>query len=208
MSSQAIDDDNNDVLGYGKVPPYGGATLAQVVNTFLLSSLFGVCALILFGIAIWQEWNAQLTPRASNRPPKVLKNALVGSRPREQSQNNDDDGDGDKGSNNQCRRWWNRLYCVTWIGWARRLTYQQALEGIPGTGTRDGGWAGNELRINLDGIILLKYHRLLAKVAGLATVLCMLVILPVYKTATCDPLVLGPGSCLYRWNLTDFENLT
>ena len=38
------------------------------------------------------------------------------------------------------------------------LSYDRMLRGIPGTGTRDGGMSGQLLAVNLDAIILFKFH--------------------------------------------------
>lgn len=45
-----------------------------------------------------------------------------------------------------------------WIPWVLSLSYDQLLTGVPGTGTRKGGLEGNLLKVNLDGIVLLRFH--------------------------------------------------
>lgn len=45
-----------------------------------------------------------------------------------------------------------------WIPWTLNLSYDRMLRGIPGTGTRDGGMSGQLLAVNLDAIILFKFH--------------------------------------------------
>lgn len=45
-----------------------------------------------------------------------------------------------------------------WIPWTLSISYDQLLTGVPGTGTRKGGMEGSLLRVNLDGIILLRFH--------------------------------------------------
>lgn len=45
-----------------------------------------------------------------------------------------------------------------WIPWTMSLSYDQMLNGVPGTGTRKDGAEGANLRVNLDGIILLRFH--------------------------------------------------
>lgn len=179
-----------------------GATLRQVGTNLAYQFLIAVVALLLFGIAIWRQWNVDLTPRAANRPLCVLKNVLLNPNFGRSS------GTTEGGTTNSRWNWFDKFYSLSWLRWTANLTYQQALEGIPGTGSRANGWQGNTLKVNLDGIVLLKYHRMLAKVAALASLLCIAVILPVYKTATCDPFELGAEACLSRWNLTDLENMT
>lgn len=45
-----------------------------------------------------------------------------------------------------------------WIPWTLHLSYDRMLRGIPGTGTRNGGMSGQLLAVNLDAIILFKFH--------------------------------------------------
>ena len=45
-----------------------------------------------------------------------------------------------------------------WIPWTLHLSYDRMLRGIPGTGTRGGGMGGKLLGVNLDAIVLLRYH--------------------------------------------------
>ncbi|KAL3911206.1 MAG: hypothetical protein SGARI_001753, partial [Bacillariaceae sp.] len=45
-------------------------------------------------------------------------------------------------------------------------------------------------------------------VSAVATVLMLFVLMPLYKTAGCDPQTLGLETCLNQQNLTDFEQLT
>ena len=106
-----------------------------------------------------------------------------------------------------------RPYCLSWIPWALNLTYAEMLEGIDGTGTRDNGWSGSKLRCNLDGIILIKFVNLCLKVAVLATVLCLGIVLPVNFTAQCVPGIYddfdeGQKFCNNITQLTTFEKTT
>eukprot|EP00529_Nitzschia_sp_RCC80_P006547 CAMPEP_0113523150 /NCGR_PEP_ID=MMETSP0014_2-20120614/45558_1 /TAXON_ID=2857 /ORGANISM="Nitzschia sp." /LENGTH=1639 /DNA_ID=CAMNT_0000421233 /DNA_START=235 /DNA_END=5154 /DNA_ORIENTATION=- /assembly_acc=CAM_ASM_000159 len=117
---------------------------------------------------------------------------------------------GDKTPMNDNDSWCRRHlpYCLSWIPWALNLTYLQLMEGIPGTGTRDGGWSGPTLKCNLDGIVLLKFHSLCLKVSILATVLCLGVVLPINYTAPCNPDIHGAVTCQNITQLTDFESTT
>jgi hypothetical protein len=45
-----------------------------------------------------------------------------------------------------------------WIPWTLHLSYDRMLRGIPGTGTRDGGMGGKLLGVNLDAIVLFRFH--------------------------------------------------
>jgi hypothetical protein len=157
------------------------AQLSAIFTTQILYGAAGIAFIGLFGLAVRMEWNAQLAPRSANRPRSVLKNALQ--------------------SKKMCCGLF-RLYPVSLFLWAMRLTYPQGLQGIPGTGSRNNGWAGPTLKWNLDGVIMLKYHRLLMKVSVLATVLCIMVLLPAFRSADCDPQLLGINTCQTSWNLT------
>jgi hypothetical protein len=162
------------------------AQLNQIIWSNITWGACGIFFMCLFGIAIKFEWNSQLTPKAWNRPRNVLKNVLKGH------------------SIFGCLN----LYPVTWFLWARKLTYPAGMEGIPGTGTRDDGWSGPTLKMNLDGVILLKFHRMLFKIGVLATLLCCGILLPTYTTSVCDPEIVTERECQRLASLTDFENLT
>jgi hypothetical protein len=96
-----------------------------------------------------------------------------------------------------------------WMAWAMSLTYDTMLNGVPGTGTRDGGLQGQLLKVNLDGIVLLRFHHLGLRVCFLATILNLAVVLPLYSTAQCSK-VRGDfysPEC-QEYNLTDYQRLT
>jgi hypothetical protein len=160
------------------------AQLTSIITSQLAWGSVGLVFSGLFGIAVRMEWNAQLAPRTSNRPKSVLKNVLDHKTP------------------------FVNIYPLAFLLWAWKLSYPNGLMGISGTGSRNNGWAGPTLKWNLDGVILLKYHKMLLKISVLATVLCLFVLLPAYITATCDPTMLGLQTCARLSNLTDFENLT
>jgi hypothetical protein len=98
-----------------------------------------------------------------------------------------------------------------WIMWVMRLSYSTMLHGVPGTGTRDGGLAGTMLKVNLDGIVLLRFHHLCLRVSSMAAILYMCVALPLYFTVQCSRLGGDEGEpdCLEsNYNLTDYQRLT
>jgi len=110
------------------------ATISQIYSNLVIGGVIATGCFAGFGIAIRVEANKNLTPRAWARPVQILKNVL--SPP----------------------------YSLAWIRWAMKLRYIDLLSGIPGTGTRKGGWSGPTLRTNLDGVVLLRYHTLQFKV--------------------------------------------
>ncbi|KAG7355019.1 protein of unknown function DUF221-domain containing protein [Nitzschia inconspicua] len=155
------------------------STLSQVFANVVAGSFTTSVALILFGSAVRFGWNSNLTPRAWSRPKAILKNCLDGP-----------------------------FYGISWITWAMRQQYSDLLAGIPGTGTRKDGWSGPTLKANLDAVIQIRVQVLQFKVSVVATVLMVVLLLPLYYTTACDPLMLGLQTCLNQMNLTDFEQLT
>ena len=96
-----------------------------------------------------------------------------------------------------------------WILWVMRLKYDTLLRGVPGTGTRDGGLSGSLLKVNLDGVVLLRFHNLYLRVCSLAAFLYIFIVLPIYSTAQCSQVSgdLGTEKCQH-YNLTDYQRLT
>ena len=70
-----------------------------------------------------------------------------------------------------------------WIPWTLHLSYDRMLRGIPGTGTRSRGLEGKLLGVNLDAIVLFRYHALCLRVTVVACMLCIGIILPMNITA-------------------------
>ena len=171
-----------------------------VLRPVLASIVVTILSLFVFGWLIHKEYNDDLTPRASNLPKSALKNALL-----YYQQHN---------SHSNSSPAWKRLtsfYPVAFVCWSYQLTYQQCLTGIPGTGTRNQGWDGPRLKLNLDGIILLKFHTLLFKISVVVGVLCTVVLLPIYATAGCgkhDFETFGLGTCLPVVNTTGLAKTT
>lgn len=155
------------------------ATFQAIGLNLAIGSGVLVASLVAFSAAVQWEFNAELAPRTWARPKGVLKNAL------------------------------RKTYGIAWIPWALRLSYKQMLsDGIPGTGTRQGGWAGPLLKCNLDGVILMKFHSLCLKVSVVASLLCLTCILPINVTATCYPEISGEDICTNITSLTNFEKTT
>jgi hypothetical protein len=147
----------------------------------LLGGCVGVASFAAFGAAVRFGWNDIIAPRVWARPKAVIKNVLPGN------------------------------YWISWIPWALNLSYQEMLDGIPGTGTRQNGHEGPLLKINMDGVILVKFHTLCLKVAVLSTILCIAIVLPLNYTAGCDLTdlaALESTECQAIQNLTNFEITT
>jgi len=174
--------------------------ITKIVLQPVLASIFvTVVSLLIFGWLIHKEYNDELTPRASNLPKRALKNALLHftSHPRIR--------------HNWCLHTLASFYPIAYLLWSYNLTYKQCLEGIPGTGTRNDGWDGPPLKVNLDGIVLLKFHTLLFKISVVVGALCTFVLLPIYATAGCgtqDLETFGIGTCLPVVNTTSLAKTT
>lgn len=151
-----------------------------------------VCAisLAMFG-AVNYARHPFVAPRASARPLNVI---YAGYSPKDDSQRRGNPFTG-------------------WIPWVMSLSYDTLLQGVPGTGTRKHGTEGSMLNVNLDGIILLRFHALCLRISALATVLFLVFLLPNYISAQCYRLseeeAQGLPQCASSvYNLTNYEQTT
>jgi len=94
-----------------------------------------------------------------------------------------------------------------WIPWTLNLSYDRMLRGIPGTGTRYGGMGGKLLGVNLDAIVLFRYHALCLRVTAVACFICIGVILPLNLTA-CNVEDIYCQSIPANANLTNYGRTT
>ncbi len=143
--------------------------------------------MLAFGCAVKSQ-NTFIAARCAARPPTVIYNP----NPR-----------------HPCQERGNPT--LGWILWVMRLTYDTMLRGVPGTGTRDGGLSGALLKVNLDGIVLLRFHHLCLRVCSLACFLYLVVVLPIYATTQCSRIGgdFDSSRCEGRsYNLTDYQQLT
>ncbi|GKY91495.1 hypothetical protein MPSEU_000121700 [Mayamaea pseudoterrestris] len=136
------------------------ATFQSIGITLCAGSVVGLSSIALFGIAVRQQ-SSFVAPRAAARPRNVIYNPTA---PRDSEQYRGGPTFG-------------------WISWTMQLTYAQLLAGVPGTGTRQDGNSGSFLQVNLDGIILLRFHALCTRIALVASLLCVGLLLPLYYTA-------------------------
>mmetsp|Transcript_30734 Transcript_30734/g.35323 ORF Transcript_30734/g.35323 Transcript_30734/m.35323 type:complete len:207 (-) Transcript_30734:23-643(-) len=83
-----------------------------------------------------------------------------------------------------------------WIPWVMSLSYEQLLKGVPGTGTRKNGMEGSMLKVNLDGIVMLRFHAICLRMAFLGTILALAVVLPINLTANCRLNENGIHTCI------------
>jgi len=140
----------------------GMATLTAIGFT----AVAGICgftiSMTLFGFATWKQ-STFIAARCIGRPKTVIYNP---------------------NPTHACQDRGNVIW--GWVPWVMNLTYATMLSGVPGTGTRDGGLSGLMLKVNLDGIVLMRFHQLCFRVSSMAVILYILIVLPVFKTAQCS----------------------
>lgn len=127
------------------------------------SAIVFTLSMLAFGCAVKNQ-NTYVAARCVARPPEVIYNSDPHKHP--------------------CQNRGNPVF--GWIPWVMGLTYESMLRGVPGTGTRSQGLSGVLLKVNLDGVVLLRFHHLCLRVCSLACFLYLLVVLPVYTTAQCS----------------------
>lgn len=109
-------------------------TLQAIGFTLVGGSTCLLVSFAAFGIAVSRR-SVYIAPRCTARPRDVIYNPSPKS------------------------KWQRRgTPMLGWIPWCSELTYDQLLRGVPGTGTRKGGLQGSLLKVNLDGIVLLRFH--------------------------------------------------
>lgn len=145
----------------------------------------GALALAAFGCAV-RARSTYIAPRCTARPANTIYNP----RP-------------DNPQQKRGGAW------LGWISYCNSLTYDTLLRGVPGTGTRNGGLEGIMLKVNMDGIVLLRFQALCLKIVMLICVLCLVIILPINVTARCtyEESPGDPISCLSSTQ-TNYEKTT
>mmetsp|Transcript_8864 Transcript_8864/g.18772 ORF Transcript_8864/g.18772 Transcript_8864/m.18772 type:complete len:991 (+) Transcript_8864:58-3030(+) len=135
-------------------------------------------------------------------------------KPGEDDDDDDDEDDDDNASNDVSVQYRGNPW-TGWIPWTLALSYDTMLRGVPGTGTRHKGLDGSLLRVNLDAIVLFRFHAICLRVAVLATILCIGVVLPLNLTARCHNSSDDPTDVDYdplcfaaNYTLTDYERTT
>jgi hypothetical protein len=143
----------------------------------------------LFGLAVSNR-HPFIAPRCTARPPDVIYNP----NPKHSSQARGNPMTG-------------------WIPWTLSLTYDTMLKGVAGTGTREGGLSGSMLRATLDGVVLIRFHAMCLRICALASLLFIVVLMPIYLSAQCyrlseDEVTNHPGCASVDYNLTNYERTT
>ena len=141
-------------------------TLQAIGFNLMAGGSLGTLAMVAFGWVVSQR-HEFIAPRCTARPKQVIYPGAI--------HNGVSKDDGSRRFNP----------VVDWIPWTLSLTYDTLLRGVPHTGTRRGGANGALLRVNLDAIVLLRFHALCLKLSALASVLFICVLLPMYLTGEC-----------------------
>lgn len=144
----------------------------------------GICliSMSLFGIAVSKR-STFIAPRCAARPLNTIYNP---------------------NPTDPCQNRGNPM--LGWIPWVMGLSYDTLLRGVPGTGTRNGGLSGDMLKVNLDGIVLLRFISVCLRIATVAMFFCVVCVLPLYLTARCYQLTAAEmlhrpevRDCATRW---------
>lgn len=136
-----------------------------------LAFSISVLAAVLFAFALAMRFRStNIAPRCEARPRNVIYNPDPCADPAQRKGN---------------------PFCLGWVSWVLNLTYKDLLQGVPGTGTRDGGMTGKMLTVNLDHIILLRFNALGLKIASVAMIVYCTICLPIYFYARCSHVPLG-----------------
>lgn len=149
------------------------ATLTAIGFTAIGGGIITAFTFAFFAVAV-RSRSPNIAPRCTARSKNTIYNPkarrgrrsffLFGRRDNSSSNKKLDDNDDDDDPNNvDDERTKEEIQyrggpMFGWIPWTLSLSYDQLLQGVPGTGTRKDGMEGTNLRVNLDGIILLRFH--------------------------------------------------
>mmetsp|Transcript_40407 Transcript_40407/g.48445 ORF Transcript_40407/g.48445 Transcript_40407/m.48445 type:complete len:406 (-) Transcript_40407:228-1445(-) len=165
-------------------------TFESIGFTAMAGCIIFAISLFSFGIAV-RVRHVAIAPRCTARPPDVIYNPVA---PPNSEQN--------RGN--------------VWFGWipfVMQLSYDVMLNGVAGTGTRANGLKGKMLYVNLDDIVLIRFHAVCFKVSLLTTVLALGVVLPlnVYSYDQCytnKDLTCFKAEGKYGTNFTNYDRTT
>ncbi|CAB9496984.1 expressed unknown protein [Seminavis robusta] len=169
------------------------STLEQLAVSLGFGASVLAGTLLLFGGALALRIT-HIAPRCEARPRNVIYNPDTNC--------------------DECQRKGNP-FLLGWLFWSLRLSYKTMIEGIPGTGTRNDGLSGHLLTVNLDGILLLRFHALGLRIASFASFIYCVIALPLYVTSRCfhNPFQNTTELSLNctdedTYNLTSYDRLT
>lgn len=170
--------------------PAAMITLEQIGATVIASFTVHILAVFFFGLAVKYR-SPHIAPRCEARPRNVIYNPNPTISASCQDRGNP----------------W-----LGWVPWVLKLSYEDMLNGVPGTGTRDGGLSGTLLRVNMDNIVMLRFHSYGLRVTTLGFFIYTLILLPLYWTAGCAELdSQDDADASYRehcTNLTNYDRTT
>lgn len=162
-------------------------TLQQIGTTVAGGSCVFIPSMIFFGVAVRYR-STFIATRATARPPSVIyeSNPVSASQQRGGPM-------------------------LGWIPWTLSLSYDTMLTGVPGTGTREQGLSGSLLKVNLDGIVLLRFHAVCLRVCTTAAILYVVLGIPIYLSAQCysgGEVEQAAHCSTNSYNLTNYQRTT
>ena len=153
-------------------------TLHAIGYTSAGSLVIAIFTFIFFGCVV-RTANPKVAPRCTARSPNTVYNPKGKKRKRkgtkatggfflsccrggadggDMGKKNDDNTEEQEAENNPEYVQYRGGPMFGWMFWVMSLKYEDMLKGVPGTGTRKNGMEGSMLKVNLDGIVLLRFH--------------------------------------------------
>lgn len=145
-------------------------TLRDIGNSIGVGLATTSTALILFHFAVRLR-SPIIAPRCAGRSPDTIFNPKARGKHgdccsnKEQQRKlktdevDENEEDGDDGMNeHQAHPQYKGSAMLGWICWTMSLSHEQMFKGVQGTGTRKNGLEGKLLNVNLDNIVLLRFH--------------------------------------------------
>eukprot|EP00815_Leptocylindrus_aporus_P007522 CAMPEP_0116050744 /NCGR_PEP_ID=MMETSP0322-20121206/563_1 /TAXON_ID=163516 /ORGANISM="Leptocylindrus danicus var. apora, Strain B651" /LENGTH=686 /DNA_ID=CAMNT_0003533353 /DNA_START=122 /DNA_END=2179 /DNA_ORIENTATION=- len=169
-----------DLDDFSEIEP---PTLRSFMNTLVFSTVTGFLSLILYGCCVRYGYARAISPRCATRPMEVLyQPSLSAPLPFSTFMR----------CLNACSplafKWMEKMLRFegwSWVPWIMRLTYEDLLTGIPGTGTHEKGKSGKLLTINLDAVVFLEFIDVCYKICWSKVFISLIVVLPLCYTSKC-----------------------
>lgn len=188
--------------------------LEDVFFSFGIGCIILAITLFLFAIAIRCR-STHIAPRTEARPRNVIYNVDANKKTNVSNSTNSNNCSNDNDYEQQQVQNRGNPFCLGWIGWIMKLSYHTMLQGVPGTGTRNNGLDGSMLRVNLDNIVILRFHSLCLRIAIAAMLIYCGCVWPIYITARCfeypfavDGTISSNCTDKKFYNLTNYQRLT
>ena len=183
-------------------------TLESILFTFVGAFFVAILSILLFGITVQRRFALSAAPRCIARHPNTIYKSKRNRQNRKAKRSVATVASASAVEDDSQVR---GNPFTGWINFVMNLSYDEMLMGVRGTGTRDEGYSGSLLKLNLDGIVLLRFHSLCLRSSFMITILAIGVLLPLNWTGSChissDGQVLY-GNCTHMMNMTNYERTT